>query len=30
VGRDGEIIWGENDDLGHLWLYFPSIEKRGK
>ncbi len=25
VGRDGEIIFGENDDLGHLWLYFPKI-----
>jgi hypothetical protein len=25
VGRDGEIIWGENDDMGHLWLYFPRI-----
>jgi len=23
VGRDGEIYWGENDNLGHLWLYFP-------
>jgi hypothetical protein len=27
VGRDGEIIFGENDDLGHLWLYFPRIVK---
>ena len=26
TGRDGEIIFGENDDLGHLWLYFPKIE----
>jgi hypothetical protein len=25
VGRDGEIIWGEDDDLGHLWLYFPRV-----
>jgi hypothetical protein len=25
-GRDGELIFGENDDLGHLWLYFPRIE----
>jgi hypothetical protein len=25
VGRDGEIVFGENDDLGHLWLYFPRI-----
>ena len=26
TGRDGQIIFGEDDDLGHLWLYFPSIE----
>lgn len=25
TGRDGEIILGEDDDLGHLWLYFPKI-----
>ena len=25
VGRDGEILFGEDDDLGHLWLYFPKI-----
>ncbi len=25
TGRDGEIIFAENDDLGHLWLYFPRI-----
>jgi hypothetical protein len=25
VGRDGEIIFGEDDDLGHVWLYFPRI-----
>ena len=25
VGRDGEIVFGENDDLGHVWLYFPRI-----
>ncbi len=24
VGPDGEILWGEDDDLGHLWLYFPA------
>ncbi|MBI5722590.1 MAG: hypothetical protein HZA50_01425 [Planctomycetes bacterium] len=30
VGRDGEIIFGENDDMGHLWLYFPSILPAGK
>jgi hypothetical protein len=28
TGRDGEIIFGENDDLGHLWLYFPRITAR--
>lgn len=26
TGRDGQIIFGENDDLGHLWLYFPRIQ----
>ncbi|NLF38062.1 hypothetical protein GX586_01365, partial [bacterium] len=26
VGRDGEIVFGEDDDLGHLWLYFPRIK----
>ncbi|MFH1743419.1 MAG: hypothetical protein ABIH23_30820 [bacterium] len=25
VGRDGEIIFGEDDNQGHLWLYFPRI-----
>ena len=25
TGRDGQIIFGEDDDLGHLWLYFPRI-----
>ena len=25
TGRDGEIVFGEDDDLGHLWLYFPKI-----
>jgi len=28
VGRNGCLVFGENDDLGHLWLYFPSIPKR--
>lgn len=23
TGRDGEIYFGENDNGGHLWLYFP-------
>jgi hypothetical protein len=26
TGRDGEIVFGENDNLGHLWLYFPRIK----
>lgn len=25
LGPDGQIFFGENDDLGHLWIYFPSI-----
>jgi hypothetical protein len=25
VGRDGEIIFAENDNGGHLWLYFPRL-----
>ncbi|MFC1451742.1 hypothetical protein ACFLSJ_00170 [Verrucomicrobiota bacterium] len=25
VGRDGEIVFGEDDNLGHLWLYFPRV-----
>ncbi len=28
AGRDGEIIFGEDDDLGHLWLYFPTVLAR--
>ncbi len=24
-GVSGEIFFGEDDDLGHLWLYFPAI-----
>ena len=27
VGREGEIIFGENDNQGHLWLYFPRIRE---
>ena len=27
TGRDGQIIFGEDDDLGHLWLYFPRIQE---
>jgi hypothetical protein len=29
TGRDGQILFGENDDLGHLWLYFPRIQPGG-
>jgi hypothetical protein len=25
TGRDGEIIFGEDDDGGHVWMYFPRI-----
>lgn len=25
TGRDGEIVFGENDNGGHVWLYFPRI-----
>ena len=27
TGRDSQIILGEDDDLGHLWLYFPRIQR---
>ncbi|MBN1342056.1 MAG: hypothetical protein JXQ73_05210 [Phycisphaerae bacterium] len=27
TGRDGQIVFGEDDDLGHLWLYFPKIQR---
>jgi hypothetical protein len=26
IGPGGEIYFGEEDNLGHLWLYFPKIE----
>ena len=26
TGRDGQIFFGEDDNLGHLWIYFPSIQ----
>jgi hypothetical protein len=29
TGRDGEIVFGENDNGGHLWLYFPRIRAAG-
>jgi hypothetical protein len=25
IGRDGEIVFGEDDNSGHLWLYFPKV-----
>lgn len=28
VGRDGQIFFGEDDDLGHLWLYFPKVQPK--
>lgn len=30
TGRDGEIVFGENDDLGHLFLYYPRIKDTRK
>lgn len=30
AGRDGELIFGENDDGGHLWIYFPGIARPAK
>jgi hypothetical protein len=27
TGRDGEIVLGENDNGGHMWIYFPKIRK---
>ncbi|MBK7495811.1 MAG: hypothetical protein KJ050_00360 [Candidatus Omnitrophica bacterium] len=27
VGRDGQIFFGENDQGGHLWIYFPKVER---
>ena len=25
TGRDGELVFGEDDNDGHLWLYFPKL-----
>ena len=25
TGPDGEIVFGEDDNGGHLWLYFPGV-----
>jgi hypothetical protein len=27
IGRDGEIVFSEDDNDGHLWLYFPKIKR---
>jgi hypothetical protein len=27
IGRDGEIVFAEDDNDGHLWLYFPKIQR---
>jgi hypothetical protein len=27
TGRDGEIVLGENDNGGHVWIYFPRIQR---
>jgi hypothetical protein len=27
TGPNGEIVFGEDDNGGHLWLYFPSVPK---
>ncbi len=27
TGRDGQIFFGEADNLGHLWIYFPRIQR---
>jgi hypothetical protein len=26
IGTQGEIFFGEDDNDGHLWLYFPKIK----
>jgi hypothetical protein len=27
TGRDGELVFGEDDNGGHLWLYFPKTKR---
>ncbi len=29
TGPDSEIVFGEDDNDGHLWLYFPKIKRTG-
>lgn len=28
VGHDGRLFFGEDDDLGHLWIYMPACPER--
>ena len=28
MGRDGQLYFGEDDGLGHLWIYFPKIQSQ--
>jgi outer membrane protein assembly factor BamB len=30
TGRDGELVFGEDDNDGHLWLYFPRLRPQEK
>jgi hypothetical protein len=30
TGRDGELVFGEDDNDGHLWLYFPKLRPQEK
>ncbi len=29
TGLDGELVFGEDDNSGHLWIYFPKIREAG-
>ncbi len=29
VGRDGEIYFGQDERVNHLWVYFPPVASRG-
>ena len=30
TGRDGELVFAEDDNDGHLWLYFPKLRPTAK
>jgi hypothetical protein len=30
TGRDGELVFGEDDNDGHLWIYFPKLRASSK